>query len=135
MVAPTKGAVVLVRFPFSDLSEARLRPVVLLANAERGDWVLCQLRERIVALSQLRAAGQDIYRESEFDRRSSRHTQGRVVQQNQRIGSGSAAWSLIQRVAPAPLVRNKSPSSGCPGPFLYSFRLRLAGGFHSASVP
>lgn|ERR1035438_5994592 len=46
MVAPTKGAVVLVRFPFSDLSETKLRPAVLLANAERGDWVLCQVTSK-----------------------------------------------------------------------------------------
>jgi mRNA interferase MazF len=37
MVAPATGAVVLVRFPFSDLSEAKLRPAVLLADAERGN--------------------------------------------------------------------------------------------------
>src|ERR1035438_735269 len=46
MVAPTKGAVVLVRFPFSDLSETKLRPAVLLADAERGDWVLCQVTSK-----------------------------------------------------------------------------------------
>ncbi len=46
MVAPTKGAVVLARFPFSDLSETKLRPAVLLANAERGDWVLCQVTSK-----------------------------------------------------------------------------------------
>lgn len=33
MVAPTAGAVVLVSFPFSDLSQAKLRPAVLLADA------------------------------------------------------------------------------------------------------
>lgn len=43
MVAPTAGGVVLVRFPFSDLSETRLRPAVVLADADRGDWVLCQV--------------------------------------------------------------------------------------------
>jgi mRNA interferase MazF len=35
-----------VRFPFSDLSETKLRPAVLLANAERGDWVLCQVTSK-----------------------------------------------------------------------------------------
>ena len=43
MVAPTAGTVVLVPFPFSDLSEAKLRPAVVLAAAGRGDWVLCQV--------------------------------------------------------------------------------------------
>ena len=37
------GQVVLVHFPFSDLSATKLRPAVVLAEAGRGDWVLCQL--------------------------------------------------------------------------------------------
>ena len=43
MVTPTTGAVVLVPFPFSDLSQAKLRPAVVLADAGRGDWILCQV--------------------------------------------------------------------------------------------
>lgn len=43
MVAPSAGAVVLVPFRFSDLSEAKLRPAVALADAGRGDWILCQV--------------------------------------------------------------------------------------------
>jgi mRNA interferase MazF len=43
VVAPTIGAVVLVRFPFSDLSNTKLRPAVALADANRGDWILCQV--------------------------------------------------------------------------------------------
>jgi len=34
---------VLVRFPFSDLSDVKLRPAVVLADAGRGDWILCQV--------------------------------------------------------------------------------------------
>jgi mRNA interferase MazF len=37
------GAVVLVRFPFSDLSQAKLRPAVVLADVGRGDYILCQI--------------------------------------------------------------------------------------------
>jgi mRNA interferase MazF len=48
MVTPTAGAVVLVPFPFSDLSQAKLRPAVVLAEAGRGDWVLCQ--EAVIAI-------------------------------------------------------------------------------------
>lgn len=43
MVAPAAGAVVLVPFPFSDLSRSKLRPAVTLADAGRGDRVLCQI--------------------------------------------------------------------------------------------
>lgn len=43
MVVPTAGAVVLVPFPFSDLSQAKLRPAIVLADAGRGDWILCQV--------------------------------------------------------------------------------------------
>lgn len=43
MVVPSTGEVVLVPFPFSDLSLTKLRPAVCLADAGRGDWVLCQI--------------------------------------------------------------------------------------------
>jgi len=43
MVSPSEGSVILIRFPFSDLSSARLRPAVVLAFAGRNDWILCQV--------------------------------------------------------------------------------------------
>ena len=43
MVTFTTGNVVLIPFPFSDLSQSKLRPAVLLAPAGRGDWILCQI--------------------------------------------------------------------------------------------
>jgi len=46
MVAPVAGSVVLVPFPFSDLSQSKRRPAVVLASAERGDWILCQLTSK-----------------------------------------------------------------------------------------
>ena len=46
MVAPSAGAVVLVPFPFSDLSQAKLRPAIVLAGAGRGDWILCQVTSK-----------------------------------------------------------------------------------------
>ena len=46
MVAPAAGAVVLVRFPFSDLSQSKLRPAVVLAPAGRGDQILCQITSK-----------------------------------------------------------------------------------------
>jgi mRNA interferase MazF len=43
VVTPSAGGVVLVPFPFSDLSQAKLRPAIVLAGAGRGDWILCQV--------------------------------------------------------------------------------------------
>lgn len=49
MVIPAAGAVVLVPFPFSDLSQSKLRPAVVLAAAGRGDWILCQITSNAYA--------------------------------------------------------------------------------------
>jgi mRNA interferase MazF len=46
MVTPTAGSVVLVPFPFSDLSQSKLRPAVVLAKAGSGDWILCQVTSK-----------------------------------------------------------------------------------------
>lgn len=43
MAAPANGTVVLVRFPFSDLSGSKLRPAIVLAQASKGDIILCQI--------------------------------------------------------------------------------------------
>jgi mRNA interferase MazF len=46
VVVPSKGTVALVPFPFSDLSHAKLRPAIVLADAGRGDWILCQVTSK-----------------------------------------------------------------------------------------
>lgn len=57
MVTPAAGTVVLEPFPFSDLSQAKRRPAVVLADAGRGDWILCQMTSnpygdpRVIALT------------------------------------------------------------------------------------
>ncbi|MCB0732464.1 MAG: type II toxin-antitoxin system PemK/MazF family toxin [Ignavibacteriae bacterium] len=42
----TKGTVVLIRFPFSDLSQVKLRPALVLALASRNDYILCQITSK-----------------------------------------------------------------------------------------
>ncbi|MCS7065902.1 MAG: type II toxin-antitoxin system PemK/MazF family toxin [Fimbriimonadales bacterium] len=37
------GDVVLVPFPFSDLSQSKLRPAIVLAAVQHNDWILCQV--------------------------------------------------------------------------------------------
>lgn len=49
MGAFAAGAVVLVPFPFSDLSQTKLRPAVVLADAGRGDLILCQVTSNAYA--------------------------------------------------------------------------------------
>ena len=43
MASPPAGGVVLAPFPFSDLSQSKLRPAVALAAVGRGDWILFQV--------------------------------------------------------------------------------------------
>lgn len=43
MGALQRGAIILVRFPFSDLSAWKFRLAFVLADAGRGDSILCQI--------------------------------------------------------------------------------------------
>ena len=43
MVKPIIGSVVLLPFPFADLSASKLRPALLVAESGRGDWVCVQI--------------------------------------------------------------------------------------------
>ena len=47
MVSPSAGVVVSVPFPFSDLSQSKLRPAVALAGVGRGDWILFQFTSNL----------------------------------------------------------------------------------------
>jgi hypothetical protein len=43
MGIPSAGDVVTLPFPFSDLSDSKVRPAVVLARANKSDWILCQI--------------------------------------------------------------------------------------------
>jgi mRNA interferase MazF len=70
MGAFAAGQVVLVHFPFSDLTASKLRPAVVLADAGRGDWILCQITSnaygdpRAIALAEVDFASGSLHRPS-----------------------------------------------------------------------
>lgn len=43
MGLPAIRDVVIVPFPFSDSSHSKIRPALCIADARRGEWVLCQI--------------------------------------------------------------------------------------------
>ena len=49
MARPVKGDVVVVPFPFSDLTQAKRRPALVLAELEGDDLILCQITSRAVS--------------------------------------------------------------------------------------
>ncbi len=49
MAAPSAGSVILIPFPFSDLSQSKIRPALVLAEVGRGDLILCQITSKSYA--------------------------------------------------------------------------------------
>lgn len=43
MESLTKGSVILIPFPFSNLERTKMRPAVVLADVGRQDYILCQI--------------------------------------------------------------------------------------------
>lgn len=48
MARPVKGDVVVVPFPFSDLTEAKRRPAMVAASPSGDDLILCQITSQAV---------------------------------------------------------------------------------------
>ena len=46
MVTLSPASIVIMNFPFSDLSGSKLRPAVVLANTGGDDWLLCQITSK-----------------------------------------------------------------------------------------
>ncbi len=70
MVTFTVGSVVLVKFPFSDLSGAKLRPAVLLAYSGNEDWILCQITSNPYADAKAIELNDDDFKEGSLHRTS-----------------------------------------------------------------
>ena len=49
MGAFAAGQVVVLPFPFSDLTRNKFRPALLLGDAGRGDWIACQITSNAYA--------------------------------------------------------------------------------------
>ena len=61
MGLPSAGAIVVVPFPFSDLSQTKLRPAVVLVQAGRRGFVLCQVTSNPYAdLNAVQIAAEDL---------------------------------------------------------------------------
>ena len=43
MVTLSPASIVVIPFPFSDLSDTRLRPAIVFAETGHDDWLLCQI--------------------------------------------------------------------------------------------
>lgn len=61
MVAPSPGEIIIVPFPFSDLSQTKVRPAICLAKAGRGDCILCQVTSNAYGDPQAIALGPTDY--------------------------------------------------------------------------
>ncbi|HYB98979.1 MAG TPA: type II toxin-antitoxin system PemK/MazF family toxin [Candidatus Limnocylindrales bacterium] len=70
MGAPSAGSVVLLAFPFSDLSRSKLRPAVVLASVGRGDFILCQITSNAYADAQAVALEASDFSEGSLQRTS-----------------------------------------------------------------
>lgn len=42
----TVGQIIVLPFPFSDLTQNKYRPGLLFANVEYGDWIVCQITSK-----------------------------------------------------------------------------------------
>ncbi|BAU10771.1 transcriptional modulator of MazE/toxin, MazF [Leptolyngbya sp. NIES-3755] len=49
MAGFVKGDVVIVPFPFSDLTDAKRRPALVLATLRGDDLILCQITSRLIS--------------------------------------------------------------------------------------
>ena len=62
MVALVPASIVVIPFPFSDLSEAKLRPAVAITETGYDDWLLCQITSNPYSGASLRLTDAELSR-------------------------------------------------------------------------
>ena len=65
-----KGDVVVVPFPFSDLSEAKKRPTLVIANLAGDDLILCQITSQNIKDSYSIPIDEEHFAEGSLNRKS-----------------------------------------------------------------
>jgi mRNA interferase MazF len=70
MVTFTVGSVVLIPFPFSDLSNSKLRPAIVIAAVDHNDWILCQVTSQAYSDSQAIEISDDSFQQGSLQRMS-----------------------------------------------------------------
>ncbi len=68
MVTFTVGSVVLIPFPFSDLSHSKLRPAVVIAEVSHSDWILCQITSQAYSDSEAIEISDDSFQQGSLQR-------------------------------------------------------------------
>jgi mRNA interferase MazF len=84
MDALTAGSVILVPFPFSDLSKSKLRPAVVLAGIRHNDWILCQVTSNPYSDSKAVTIGDDSFEQGSLQKISYARP-GKLFTANQRL--------------------------------------------------
>lgn len=95
-----KGDIVVVNFPFSDLSSSKRRPALVLAYAENGDYLLCQITSKNIKDSWALELPEDEIIEGELFK-SSNIRPNRLFTADQSIilyKAGQIAFSMRQKV-------------------------------------
>jgi len=103
MGAFAAGQVVLLPFPFSNLSRSKLRPVLLLASAGQADWVACQITSNPYSDPRAIALAQDAFAHGGLQRVSYVRP-GKLFTANQSLvaaSAGSLHASVLEHVRDA----------------------------------
>lgn len=118
MGAFAAGDVVLLPFPFSDLTGSKLRPALLLADVGRGDWLACQITSnpygdrRAIVLQDVAFARGGLQRTSYV-------RPGKLFTANESLMSpphGALAVSTFEEIRAAVVAMLTRPPDGTPTP-------------------